>query len=667
MGRQKRHSNRVYQIIGEPGPGALVVGYVRYSMELQDATSIQTQKRRIQEYADGKGWHIVRWYEEPEQSAKYEDVEKRPVFAQLLAEAGQVFQVVLCYMNNRWSRNVAIAYTSLSQLRRKRVWWATADGLWDIDKVQQDGFDVAFAVDTQMNAAYVRQLSKRTIDGKEDRARDGYHNGKVPFGYLPPEYPKAPDGAPSTWKPPRMPVRRDPVNFPALVRIGELAAQGWTDAAIADELASFISITPRFGQRPLTKDTITTIRRSWFPREFTPGGGLGTIETPSGELVEGRHPAAWPYDLWQHMVEAKGGQYHRPRAQAQRHAHEFSRIIVCAACLRPLRVAPAHGVAYYKDTSLVRRLPCTAFGCLSVSSKRVIQQFGDILQSVQLPAMWRDAVAERCREATHDDGVERTLARRAELEAEQKRQVLAFTKGYITEQDLDAQVERIRAELLTLPVPVVRDADDCTQAAISAGETLGDMASYWDEALAEERRDIVWALLALNGVIYDLEHQGIIGLIPRPAALPVLALGLYAQWEQRDDGIWLREEYRSAHVVRQDAQLDAPPYRANTLTMAQRHDALKMVHAGMSPQQVATRLSVSYWVIFRLMKRHEPERLPQHQPKLTPEQEAEARDMLRQGKTLRQVGAHFGVSYTAIWRMVRRDRRGEKGGKPGKD
>lgn len=46
-----------------------------------------------------------------------------------------------------------------------------------------------------MNGAYVRQLSKRTIDRKEDRAREGFHNGWVPFGYLPPEYPKAPDGA----------------------------------------------------------------------------------------------------------------------------------------------------------------------------------------------------------------------------------------------------------------------------------------------------------------------------------------------------------------------------------------------------------------------------------------------------------------------------------------
>ena len=664
MSKHKRHANRVYQIVGEPGPGALAAGYARYSSELQDPASILTQKRRIEEFARKKGWTIVRWYEEPEQSAKYEDIDQRPVFAQLLSEAGREFQIVLCYMNNRWARNAAVAYTSLGLLRRKRVWWATSDGLWDIDKVQQDGFDVAFAVDTQMNAAYVRQLSKRTIDGKEDRARDGYHNGNVPFGYLPPAYPKAPDGAPSTWKPPRMPVRRDPANFPALVRIGELAAQGWSDTAIAEELGSHFSITPRYGQRLLTKDTIASIRRSWFPREFAPGSGFGTIETPAGELVEGKHPAAWPYDLWQRLLEVKGNRYQRPRAEAQRRAHEFSRIIVCASCRRPLRVAPSKGVPYYKDTSQVRRLPCDAFGCLSVSARTVVRQFGEILRGVSLPDMWREAVAERCQETTRDEGIERILARRSELEAERRRAVQAFTKGYLSEGDLDAHVERIRAELLTLPVPAIRDADECIQAAISAGETLTDMASYWFEATEEERRDIVWSLLALEGLVYDLERQGIVGLIPGPAVLPVLALGLEPQWEQRDDGLWLREEYRQVHSTRGIGDpLLAPPYRRRVLTARQQEEALELLRSGMSAQRAGDRFGVSYWVIFRLMKRYEPARLPQHKPTLTPEQEAEARELLRQGKTLRQVGAHFGVSYGAIWRMVRRDRtRNEEGG-----
>jgi DNA invertase Pin-like site-specific DNA recombinase len=175
MPRHKYHRDRVYQLMCEPGPGSIAVGYVRYSSEMQDPASIVTQKRVISEFADKKGWRIVRWYVEPEQSAKYEDADERPVFAQMLrdGEAG-AFQVALCYANNRWSRNTALTFLSLSHLRRARVWWATADGLWDIDRIQQNGHGIAFTVDTQMNEAYLRQHSKRTIDGKEDRAREVY-------------------------------------------------------------------------------------------------------------------------------------------------------------------------------------------------------------------------------------------------------------------------------------------------------------------------------------------------------------------------------------------------------------------------------------------------------------------------------------------------------------
>jgi DNA invertase Pin-like site-specific DNA recombinase len=106
---------------------------------MQDPASITTQKRCIEEFAERNGWDIVRWYEEPESSAKYEELEERPIFSRL---AGQEFQVVLTYSNDRWARSMAAAYVSLNQLRRKQVWWATADGLWDIDKVEQDGSDV---------------------------------------------------------------------------------------------------------------------------------------------------------------------------------------------------------------------------------------------------------------------------------------------------------------------------------------------------------------------------------------------------------------------------------------------------------------------------------------------------------------------------------------------
>jgi DNA invertase Pin-like site-specific DNA recombinase len=658
MPRQKYHRDRVYQVIGEPGPGSVAVGYVRYSSELQNETSITTQKRLIKEFLDKKGWKLARWYEEPEQSAKYDSVEDRPVFAQLLSEAGTRFQVVVCAFSSRWARSMEAGYASLSRLRRARVWWATSDSLWDIDKVQQDGFDVAFAVDMQMNASYVRQLSKRTIAGKEDRALEGYHNGNVPFGYRRPEYPKAPDGAPSTWRPPRMPASPDPVTFPALVRIGELAAQGWADRAIADELEGYISKTARFGERLLTKDTVAAIRRSWFPCEFEPGCGYGTIETPSGELVKGKHQAAWPYELWNRMREVKANQYRRPTKGAQKRPHEFSRIIVCAACFRPLRVtfgsSSKNGLPYYRDTSLERKLPCPTSGNLSVRSSLVMMQFGDILKSCELPAQWREEIAERCRAAMFpgEDESERVHQHRASLEAEQKKFVASFAKGYISEQDLDEQVRRIQAELFALPIPVMRDTERVAQEAISVGETLGNMADYWSEATPEERRDMVWSLLSTGGLIYDLERHAIIGLKPRLSVLPVLALGLDAtgMWEQHDDGLWLRSEYWPP--IRENKGY--PPSQPPSLTPAQQEKAIMLIRQGFSLRKVAELMGTSYASIHRLVKK-EGIVLKSSYSRLTDEQQKEALALLKMEVPFREIAERFGVHHSTIWKLAKRE------------
>jgi hypothetical protein len=267
-----------------------------------------------------------------------------------------------------------------------------------------------------------------------------------------------------------MPVRPDPVTFPALVRIGELAAQGWTDRAIADELEGYMSRTSRFGERMLTKDTVAAIRRSWLPREFAPGCSHGTIDTPSGELVEGKHQAAWPYELWQHIVEAKASKYRRPRKDAQKRPHEFSRIIVCAVCRRPLRVSlGSNSVPYYCDTSVERKLPCPVQGSISVRSNFVVVQFGEILRAVELPAEWREEIGERCSAvaAAGDSEGQRIQRRRKDLEAEQKRVLTLFTKGYITEDELDQQMGRMRAELFALPVVVAQDTQEVVQEALS--------------------------------------------------------------------------------------------------------------------------------------------------------------------------------------------------------
>ena len=134
--------NRAIQVLCEPGPGSLAVGYVCSRLDLANSTNLAEQKRLIAEFAKKKEWNLAEWYEEPEQSAMNVNPEHRPVFAQLLSDASKRFQVVLCSANMYWAWHVGSAYTSLDLLRQLGVWWATADERWDINTVWQKGSDV---------------------------------------------------------------------------------------------------------------------------------------------------------------------------------------------------------------------------------------------------------------------------------------------------------------------------------------------------------------------------------------------------------------------------------------------------------------------------------------------------------------------------------------------
>ena len=187
-----------------------MAGYVRYSSDMQQAASITTQKRALQALADRKGWVIVAWFEEPEQSANDEEERFRPQFAALLHTAVREFDAVLCYDTSRWSRNVEVGKRSIRTLRAKGVWWQLTEETWTIDNILKPGYGTTFGIALQMAEDFVVQLSKRTSAGKEDRALEGYHNGHPMFGYQEPDYEQRPPKAPSTWKPPRAPAAVDP-------------------------------------------------------------------------------------------------------------------------------------------------------------------------------------------------------------------------------------------------------------------------------------------------------------------------------------------------------------------------------------------------------------------------------------------------------------------------
>jgi transposase-like protein len=230
---------------------------------------------------------------------------------------------------------------------------------------------------------------------------------------------------------------------------------------------------------------------------------------------------------------------------------------------------------------------------------------------------------------------------------------MAFAKGYLSEEQLDAQVAPIRAELFALPVRVARTAQNAIQEALDIGETIADVASYWSEAAPEKRQEIVTGFLRGEGLVYDLERQAIVGLLPHASVLPVLSLGLQytAQWEQRDGGLWLLQDYWPPKRDLTTRHIPPPP--PPSLSPEQREEAMKLLcEPGMSLRNVASRLGTSRATIHRLAQQEDIKLQPSR--KLSDEQRLQAFTLLQDGMSLRQVAKQFGIGAESLRRLVAR-------------
>lgn len=434
-GKERRRDDDLWRKVGEPGPGAHCRGYVRFSHEAGHfGLTIEGQKEHMLADVAAHQWILDGFDVEPARSAKFEEIEDRPVFAQHLqaAERGE-FQVSLCYMNGRWARNNVVAYVSLSRLRRAGIWWATTDGKWNIDRIEEDGWDIAYTIDVTQNAAYSRKTSEKTRIGKRTRAVLGFHNGDISYGYEAPEYPPRPQHAPSTWRPPRLPAHPHPQNFSRLQQIGEWLAAGTSDAEVAarcnaqgwqtqttkavgparKRLGASEDGSPRFvhehvGARAFSKDTIRAIRLQWYHREYEQGSGKGTVWTTDGQRLIGLHVAAWSWDLWHRIDEATAarrgsrGQQRGESGTREEHTWLFSGIVVCDACGNRLRAdgnytPSGRHYGYYRDEAATRGLVCAEGGRLAVREDLLEQQFYELLTQYRLPSDFRRRIAQAYR------------------------------------------------------------------------------------------------------------------------------------------------------------------------------------------------------------------------------------------------------------------------------
>ncbi len=492
-------------------PSSVVVaGYVRRSSRMQaDNFSIDAQKRAITEECMRRGLPAPVFYEDDERSARSEQIAKRPGFRQLLKdiETGRV-QVVIVHTLDRWSRNVMVTLQSFRILAEHRTAFVSLSE--HIDYSSPEG-KLQLTILAAFAAYFSDMLAKHVSKGKGERAAQGLFNGDIPFGYR------------HTGK--RTPPEPNPDTFPGLRMIGELRMKGMSADQIADAVnaAGYRISSKRFGERPFTAPTINAITGNVFYAAYAPDDDRGTV-VYRGQRHRGQHIAAFTYEEWQRIRLGAKVNYNAPHRAAKAHVYAFSGYLECAYCGTNLPCKGYGGgkYSYYKDMAKARRLDCPTGGSLHVRKERVTQQFGELLQGLQLPPSWRDMVRQKIMESASQAGFDAESVQREKerLTLKRSRILKQHREGYIDDREFESEMAAVELALRSLESPVVGGVK--IEEVLAAGEQLPTIVALWSVATVDEQREMVIHLLEPNGISYDLEAQQIAAITPRPVFLPLL-------------------------------------------------------------------------------------------------------------------------------------------------
>ena len=272
--------------------------------------------------------------------------------------------------------------------------------------------------------------------------------------------------------------------------------------------AGYRTGSKRFGARLFTIDTINAITRCEFYAAYEPGDDRGTV-TYKDQRFRGLHPAAFTFEEWQRIRIGSRLNYNAPhRSEAAQQIYEFSGYIVCVHCGLNLRCRGGQkGPNYYKDMAKARQIPCPAGGYLQIRTTIVIEQFGELLQGLQLPPYWRDIIRERMLEDAKKTGfdLETMELEKERLRLKRGRILKQHRDGYIDDTEFGGEMAAVESALRLLDAPEVNGIR--LEDVIEAGERLPGMAALWMVGSVEERCEMVKEILEPGGLQYDVETK----------------------------------------------------------------------------------------------------------------------------------------------------------------
>jgi site-specific DNA recombinase len=488
------------------------VAYVRASdLSQVEGYSLDAQERLFLQHCKTREWTPIQVYREEGRSAHSDSIRKRPVFRQLLEDAGQgQFDVIVVHTLDRWARNQRVVLESLAVLAEHQV--ALASLTENIDYSTPQG-----RLFIQMLGGFAQyfsdSLATHVSKGLTQRAIQGRHVGGIPFGYA------------SCWESQGAERKRlcNPEHPGGVHLVGPEAGavkemfKGYaTGAATLARLAAWLN-EQGFRTRNTRKLAGPEGLLTSGPRLFTTASVRGILHNPfyaglvkhRDDLYQGSHEALISkdtFDLVETNLRKNSG---RSKTLAQHPEREYllKGLIRCAYCLMPMwSQTYKSGRRYYREHRASRSLEdCPSAGG-AIKCELPDEQIGRIISAIELGPMWQQQVIAII---SVKDEVEQVKEQRLRVKEKLRRLGRAFVDGVYEEKEYQRQRRQLELELESLVVP---EAD----AAEEAGKLIQRLPDLWEGATLTERRQLL--LTMLDGVYVDSkEERRIVALKPKPA------------------------------------------------------------------------------------------------------------------------------------------------------
>lgn len=479
-------------------PAVRAVLYVRVSTEEQaeEGHSIEAQLRVLRDFCARKGWQVVGEYVDAGASGR---TLKRPKMQALLQDARATprsFDVIAVHKLDRFSRSIADTISTLTQLKEIGIGLASATQPIDFTTPEGKAMLMMLAVFAEI---YIDNLSKETAKGREERARKGFPNGHVPFGYRAIKLQPANDEERG--------IEFHPENIEGYRLAVRMCADGKRISEIMHELngRGFRSTSFR-GVRPFSKDMLFPMLKNRFY--------LGEVSY-KGEWLPGKHSPAIDAETWeraQAQIELRAVRKTDHHTRAAR-PYVLRGLLFCAECGNRLRGwTSIDKVRYYRCPANDKGETCSQVK--AIRAETLENQIGEIFSHLRLPDDWLARALVLIGETDNENA--RREKQRTNLEGQLERLRVVFQLGDISEPTYRGERDRLRTEISQLRPVKHFDLE-------RAAEVMQNFGALWDAAVLAEREEIargmIEHLFTFEGKITTIE--------PKPDFYPLLAIAAH--------------------------------------------------------------------------------------------------------------------------------------------